>query len=403
MCDSSPSPSPSPSPTPAEPVTVKVGNITDLTGAVSGMIKKSTIAIEDYLRWMEKNNPIPGVHVEFIFYDQKYDPSRDIPGFQWAKSQGVTLIQCPLPATVEAIMALAEDAKIPIMGSSTSTAMVSPDPKWNFTFYPTYGTKIKALLKWLTDEWQADGKYASVGAPKLGYIGWSYSLGLEMKTAVDEFMAANPGKIDLVDSILVSPATVSFTAEVDRLKTSDYVLAGMAGTSMASFFGQFRNAGHDGIFIGEEAIYNFIGLMVKKIGAVALDGTLVTNVLGWWTDPTPLMDLCDELMQEYRSVEEIAMFRNEEGGTYYLSVLHTYIWTEILRDAVAMVGAENVDGQAWYNAAISFMRDDEGLVEGYGEWTYSETKRLPHEYVKISRYDAATGDLVQVADWVALG
>jgi hypothetical protein len=76
-----------------------------------------------------------------------------------------------------------------------------------------------------------------------------------------------------------------------------------------------------------------------------------------------------------------------------------YCFFDILRQAIAEVGAENFDGQAFYNAAAKF----KAHYDGYPEWGYSETKRYLLSDVLAYKWSAQVGDLVRVSDWIPVG
>jgi ABC-type branched-subunit amino acid transport system substrate-binding protein len=377
---------------PAGEVDLVVGYLTDLSGPVSSVMKGVVVAMNDYLTWMQENDPIPGARIKVYNYDTKYDPSRELPGYDWVLSKGAILLHVGYVTMAEDLKDRSAADKIPMVCPSASIALLQPDPEWFFGYYPLYLQKVEAMLQWLTD---------TEGTIKLGLIGWQGSSGSECQTGITEFMDANPGKIDLVDSILTAPGTVSFPAEVERLKDCDYIWTDLVGAAEAGFMKQYRDAGYNATFLGDSKIYNFWGMLKSAVGAEELDGTLVANVVGWWTDQTPLIELCNQILDDTHSPDDAAYYREQLGGLYYEALLQTYIWTEVFRDAVAQVGAANVDRQAWYNAAIHFERDNVGLFEGYGKWSYSDTQRLPHPSVQVWKWDAASDGLVKVSDWIA--
>jgi ABC-type branched-subunit amino acid transport system substrate-binding protein len=377
---------------PAEEAELVVGYLTDLSGPVSSVMKGVVTAMNDYLEWMEENDPIPGAKIKTYNYDTKYDPARELPGYDWVLGKGAVLLHVGYVTIAESLKARSVADNIPMVCPSSSIPLLQPDPGLFFGYYPLYLQKVKAMLEWLTD---------TEGTIRVGLIGWTGSSASECQTAIDEFMDDNPGKIDLVDSILTSPGTVSFPAEVERLKDCEYIWTDLVGAAEAAFMRQYREAGYDATFMGDSKIYNFIGMLKSGVGQEGLDGTLVANVVGWWTDPTPLIELCNQILADRHSPDEADYYRKELGGLYYEALLQVYIWTEVFRDAVDQVGAENVDRQAWYNAAIHFERDNVGLFEGYGKWSYSETERLPHPFVQVWEYDAASDALVRLSDWIA--
>jgi hypothetical protein len=79
----------------------------------------------------------------------------------------------------------------------------------------------------------------------------------------------------------------------------------------------------------------------------------------------------------------------------------SYVVLEILRNAIAEVGADNIDGQAIYNAAVEYKT--EGTIwEGRPQWSLTETQRYLVHAVEIYEWRAEERDLVRVADWQPL-
>jgi len=60
------------------------------------------------------------------------------------------------------------------------------------------------------------------------------------------------------------------------------------------------------------------------------------------------------------------------------------------------VGANNFDSQAYYDAALNYKVD----MEGFLEWTFSETRRYLMEHVMVYKWSAEAEDLVKASDWL---
>ena len=73
-----------------------------------------------------------------------------------------------------------------------------------------------------------------------------------------------------------------------------------------------------------------------------------------------------------------------------------YAILDIVRLTVEEVGAENFDGQAFYNAAVKY----ETTLEGCPEWSFSETKRVLQVYNQGYEWSAEAQDLVKKTDWM---
>jgi len=69
-------------------VTITIGEITDLTGPASPAIIPLHWALADMVSDYNEKGLIPGVKFKVVSWDNKYDPSRDIPGYEWVRERG---------------------------------------------------------------------------------------------------------------------------------------------------------------------------------------------------------------------------------------------------------------------------------------------------------------------------
>jgi hypothetical protein len=74
---------------------------------------------------------------------------------------------------------------------------------------------------------------------------------------------------------------------------------------------------------------------------------------------------------------------------------------EVVKAAVEEVGAENFDGQAYYNVALNYKLSGP-VWKGYPQWGFSQTKRCWQDDEMIYRWSAEAKDLVRLSDFVPL-
>ena len=134
--------------------------------------------------------------------------------------------------------------------------------------------------------------------------------------------------------------------------------------------------------MGEAGSTAFRGLDVDVCGWEALDGYLNTCVCRWWTEPYPLVDLAKKLLYQNHPGEADDIIYS---GSSYVGTFPIYSAVfEVLRKAIEEVGAENFDGQAFYNAALNF----EVQFEGQPKWYFTETDRLLMHDVAMYEWSA---------------
>ena len=115
---------------------------------------------------------------------------------------------------------------------------------------------------------------------------------------------------------------------------------------------------------------------------------------GWWTHPSPVVDLAKKLLEKYHPKESEAAIHM--GIVYIGGFVQWHLGLEILQEAIEEAGAENFDGTAFYNTAIKFKTQ----WEGYPELSFTESRRYTPEYCAIWEWSAAEQELVDVSGWV---
>jgi hypothetical protein len=169
---------------------------------------------------------------------------------------------------------------------------------------------------------------------------------------------------------------------------------------MGSFIEEFQRRGYSATFIDASAgAASYRGFFVDMLGYDRLDGTLTSNSSAFWSDDTPIVSLAKELLDRYRpgQAEDIIY-----AGLAYVGGIGNLIATfQILQNAIEKVGAENFDGQAYYDAAVKY-RIGGPLFEGYPEWGFSETKRYLVDHLLIQEFSAEDEDIVSLSDWLPL-
>jgi len=373
-----------------EKVTITIGNVTDLTGAAAAALKGYTWAMTDLVAYTNETDPIPGVTIKLETYDTKYDPSRDLLGYEWVRSRGAEVIFTPLTTLAEGVKPRLEDDGVVIFSPQASAGMIEP-PGWVFAAMPTFGDMVKPLFEWVSEQWDY-----TKGKPKIGSVGWNYPYGIDHDSGLVEYCDAHPDKFDYVGSYLSPVGTMTWMGEVQALKDCDFIFVIQFGSSGATFVNEFLGQGYEAQFLCSVTPPAYFGIMKDMCGEEALDGYLAALPCGKWGDGTPLTELAETLLYEYHPGDaeaEIAM-----GQGYQSAVIQFYVLLEILRDAVQTVGAENFDGQAFYNAAIEF----ETQFEGYPEWSLGETRRTAMGHVQIWEFSATIGDFVRISEWLPL-
>jgi hypothetical protein len=252
---------------------------------------------------------------------------------------------------------------------------------------------MKTLMKWISEnQWDY-----TKGIPKIGFGAYADPFAKELPKAMAQYCQDNPDKFEWGGSFTVPVGTVTFGAEVKKLKDCDYVAS--IGLALPYMLREARARGYTQTFLDSGGLASTLRWVLDLCGAESLDGTLTQNWTPIWGEPSPIVDLATECLRKYRpgQAEDII-----QANSTYLGGWHEMVAVlQILQAAVEEVGAENFDNQAYYNAAIKYHTSGP-LWEGYPQWGFSATKRYLNDDGLLYRFDAEAGKLVRVSDWLPL-
>jgi hypothetical protein len=374
-------------------VTIVIGELTDFTGPAGPACKPIHYAIQDMARYYSEDALIPGVKVKIATYDTKTDPARELLGYEWCKGRGAKVIISYMPGAAEVLKPFAERDKVVIAALGALPSAFEP-PGWVFGFSNTQFWAMKSLLQWVS-EYQWD--YDTQGIPKLGLAGWSDPSSHNIEAAIKEYIEKHPGKFGYVGGYFSPVGTMTFRGEAEKLKDCDYVTSG-SGFAIPYILRELRAMDSKARLIdATSSVGSFKGFYVDLVGWKVIDGTLFTNQSIYWNESTPIVDLVKELLYQYRPSEAEEIIN---AGVGYVGAAHQMIAIfEVLQQAIQKVGAENFDGQAFFDAALSY-RTASSMWEGYREWGFGQTKRYLMDHNVIYEFSAEAQDLVRVTDWL---
>jgi len=373
-------------------VTITIGQLTDFTGPGAPAVKTITYITQDIARYYNDENLIPGVKVKIAAYDTQFNSSRIIPGYEWCKDQGAKVVITLFPGDPEVLKPFAERDKVVVAAMGATPPLFEP-PGWVFGFSNTNPWAMKTLLQWVSGNVWDYGQ----GIPKLGLASWSEPGAVNTDTAIKEYMQNYPGKFDYLGAYLAPVGTMAFKGEVERLKDCDYVTS--YGMPAGYFLRDLRATGSKARMIDSSGIGSYRGFFVDLLGWESLDGTLTANQSILWNESTPIVDLVTKLLYQYRpsQADEIIY-----AGLGYVGAAHQVIAIlEVLQQGVKNVGAENFNGQAFFDAAINY-KTTSPMWEGYPQWGFSQTKRYLVDHHVIYEFSAKAKDLVRITDWLPM-
>ena len=375
-----------------EKVTIVIGEVTDLTGATSISLRPVHYVFKDVVDYFNDEDLIPGVELEVVTFDTSYKPAKDIPGYDWCRERGADLIMAALPITAEVLKSFAERDRVAVVSVSSTEPIIEP-PGWVFTFSAPMGPEVKTLLKWISEnhwDYQAEDR-----VPTVGFVGWRVPAGLVVDQAFTEYIEAHPDEFEYGGSALAPSVAMQFIGEAEQLKDCDYII--FLQLTGAWFIRDYRAKGFDrAMFAGVGGTASLQGFIVDMVDWEGVDGLLTLEVCRQLGEPYRMVELAEELLDRYRPNEAEDLI--DTGNGYTSGVANVYAIFLILQKAIEEVGAENFDGQAYYDAAVDF----EVEYEGYPRWYFTDTDRSLVHHLAVYEWSAAAEDLVRRSDWLSL-
>jgi hypothetical protein len=278
---------------------------------------------------------------------------------------------------------------------TTSDTLITP-PGWAFCADSPTEALIETLLQWVG---QNDPNFPTNRPAKIGSVGWQEPYAMSLRDGVKKYAQAHPDKYQWVNGLIVPMSQMTWSGEVVALKDCDYVIPPSTGTGTSTFMKEFRDRGYKAKFLGTDAHCAYTGLIIDAIGWAGVDGMLTVQPSRWWNESqsSDIVALANDLLQQNHSSEASQIIKSGIG--YIGSTQQLYQFYQVLQQAIASVGADKFDGQAFYDTATSFST----TWSGYQMWDLTATKRYTWNYCGVYEWSAQQGDLVRkVPDWLPL-
>jgi len=376
-----------------ERVTITIGYMTDYTGSAASAVASINYGVLDATRYYSEEGLVSGARLKLESWDARMDTSKTIPGYEWLRDRGAELILSLITQDGVLLKPVADRDKFPIFSMTTNEQITEP-PGWEFCFSNRADQVMATLLKWVSEKHWDYGK----GVPKIGFVGWNDPSAVEVEKGMSGYCQAHPGEFDYVHGYLPPVGTVMYSAEVEGLKDCDYVCA--YAISGADFIKQYTAKGYETTYLDPATDMSIAGYVLARAGWEAVDGMLTAASSLTWSEPYPVVDFARLLLDTYRPGEADAIV---DEGTGYVSggVVPMVFMLSILQKAVEQVGAENLNSQAIYDAAVEY-RVSGTTLEGFPQWGFSQTKRYLYDDLQVFEWDAAGKEFVMVQDWIPL-
>ncbi|NQT71627.1 MAG: ABC transporter substrate-binding protein [Chloroflexi bacterium] len=364
---------------------ITIGNLTDKTGVASNALSVIDKALEDMVEYANEQAMIPGVELDIEIYDGQWDPSKDIPGYEWLREKGADLIWTPVPPAVETLQTKVNDDQFVLFAATANIDLKELAGGYEFSLGITPEYEAYTLLKWIVEN---DPDFPQDRPARIGGASWLDGYSAIWFAAAENYAEVHPDQFEWVEGYL-NEFSFIWDVEIEGLKDCDYVFV---PTPMHKFVEDYRRAGYtQAKFVGSDVPAAFLGMIDQAELWDEIDGMLFTRSSQWYNEEGLIIDLTNKLLNEEHpsSAEDIRRM-----GSGYLSGQQIYMMIEIIKNAVETVGPENFNSEALFDAATSFSFTLDG-VENFA--SFDETKRYAQNYYGI--YEArADGENLFRAD-----
>jgi branched-chain amino acid transport system substrate-binding protein len=370
-----------PAPTAKEEKVVKIGLITDLTGPVSTPNQVGLLSLGDGLKYWNEEIGIPGVAIEMMWRDSKYDQTLRISNYhRYVEGGAVAMVVFTSPG---ALKPLVEMDEVPMLAGSTTGDLMYP-PSWVYSYYPTEAERFAVVADWIMENWREERPpRIAFAVPEVEYtmdaLGPSkqYAEGIGMEWLPTEFIP-----------YLVLDSTVQLLRL--RENGADFVYIGPTWTNTIPIL---RDAERLGLldeigFCGMES--TLARSVVAAVGPL-LEGYFVPKTCPAWSDvENPGIRWAQEVHLRYHGTKETPDYYEES------IIRASAVLPEAIKRAIEKVGYENLDGRA-VNEALETLEDFDPY--GYGTpVTYTDPEvRRGSGLTRI--YQVQGGEVVTITDW----
>jgi ABC-type branched-subunit amino acid transport system substrate-binding protein len=364
-----------------EEKTVQFGEIQPITGAVAAATQFTWLGGQDYVRYFNEQEVIPGVRIESVWGDSARQLALFTSHYERFVAAGTPLIRAEESSWVIAMRkSYARDQVVLFLGGGGSHELAYPEPGWIYAVTPLVCEQTAVVLEHFSTNWKEERP------PRCVFAGYDAVWGQEPRYATE--YARGLG-FEVLPPESIPMAVLDATTELLRWRDTgaDLVYLQMIESSAApilrdaerlGLLDQFQFAGHQ----------SSMGDNILKVAAAGSEGYLIPAVYPWLTDTeVPGVKLMTDNMMKYHG----EVLRQPQ---YYFGWVAAAVVCEAIKRAIENVGYENLDGPAVKEALDGMKGFD---VYGLASVTYKADDQ--RGVTKLAVYEVRGGELVRASDW----
>ncbi len=370
----------------AEEKEITIGGIFSLTGVAASATARGFELFSGMVKYInEVEGGIDGIKIKLVWADDKYDPATAVIAAKRLRDRHHPILwivqndSLAFPAKD-----MFERDKTPLLTSTAYVPEIYSPPGMFFNMSGCEANIFTGVVKWVLQDYEASG---GVGRPKLGTLHWDAPFGNAHKLG-NAYKWAQEHGVDIVErtypmmALDIRPHLLALAdEEVDYI----YVVGVLTDVTLL-----VRDARATGLWDKIKFVHN-VGLLPYDLLEVVGDqaeGLYAVAYTPTWADGLPAH-------REWAKVAEWVGFkprRYDQAGYYSMKL----VLTALLRQAIADVGFEDLDGEALYNAFQKLRHVDTNGIFYDASW--GPDRRIGLSGIKIKQYTKT--ETVSVTDWI---
>jgi len=365
---------------PAGEKMVEIVDLTPLTGPTAAPEQIGMRGLQDYVKYFNEEERIPGVTIGLLWSDTGREMARFVSAYRKFVARGVPLFFSDDTICIAALKSQIEKDQVPFVSGSVSAPVIYP-PGWAYCLWPTFGEVSTAVLDYFMENWEEER------APRVVYVGADDEMGRGGAEEVSEY--AKSIGMEMLPWEFAYYVVVDATPQLLRIKDREADLV-MIQSIVPAAAPILRDAERLGLldemqFAGLEFS---MGETLIRIAGPAAEGYLAPRCTPWF-DETEIPGI-----KAIRDIQERYRGEVQEDPEYMGGWLGGAIMCEATKRAIEEVGYENLDGAAIKRALDGMEGFD---VDGMAKITYTPEQRRGCGMVAV--YQIQGGDIVRVSDW----
>ena len=371
-----------------EELKITIGSLTDKTGVAAQALINVDQALKDNIQYFADQGLFPeGVTIDLIEYDTQYDQSQFIPAYEWLKERGADIIVSSVPGSGEVLKSRTDEDGIIFFMLMATPPLYDP-PGYIFSVNIGSEAIMFTLLDWVMAN---DPNFPTDRSAKLGGLGMADPYVEGWIKGLNTYCEAR-SEWELVDAIIVDWTTMTFAPEIDALKDCDYIIPPTTGFALPNFMKEYRQAGLDATFLGNDAHIAYYGLMKDGAGWDVMDGMYYVLPYTWYSDEAEVIDIINYVFDNYHSESEVGSLL-WSGGAYRGGFTQWRGMLLLLKGFIEETGLVEYNADDLYEYLKTASFDIDGNV-----WDYSETDRQSWNSMGMMQADGDAEAIVRVDD-----